>query len=87
MDCQQVAHQVYPEPESRQTAYELPFSIERPAGFYYLEVRAFLFRGERGSAFAQAELVFYSRRPVEIPQQIEGRLTLPVSWPTYPSTA
>jgi hypothetical protein len=82
MHCQEIAHQVYPEPETQQTPYELPFSIERPAGFYYLEVRAFLFRGERGSVLAQAELVFYSSRPVVIPQQIEGRLTLPVSWPT-----
>jgi hypothetical protein len=81
-DCHEIAKQVYTYTESRQTAYELPFSIERPTGFYYLQVRAVLFRGEPDGASAQRESYLYSRRPIEVPHQAAGRLTLPISWPT-----
>jgi hypothetical protein len=81
-DCHEVAKQVDLDTESQQAAYELPFSVERPPGYYYLQVRAILFRTQGSKVFAQAEQFFYSRRPVEIPQVAEGRLTLPVSWPT-----
>src|SRR5262245_16306991 len=81
-DCHEVYNQVDLHTELAQPAYELPFSVERPAGFYYLQVRAMLFRTQGGKVFAQVEPFFYSPRPVEIPQRAEGRLTLPVSWPT-----
>ena len=39
-DCHQVANQVDLAAESLQPAYELPFRVDRPPGFYYLQVRA-----------------------------------------------
>jgi hypothetical protein len=81
-DCHEIYKQVDLHTEAARSAYELLFSIERPPGYYYLQVRAVLFRTQGGKVFAQAEQFFYSRRPVEIHQVAEGRLTLPVSWPT-----
>ncbi len=81
-DCHEVAKQVDLHSESLQAGYDLVFSIEHPPGFYYLQVRAILFRTQGDKVFAQAEQFFYSRRPVAIPQVTAGRLTLPVSWPT-----
>jgi hypothetical protein len=83
-DCHEVYKQVELDTELTQAAYELPFSVERPPGHYYLQARAILFRTQGGKVFAQAEQFIYSRRPVAIPQAAEGRLTLPVSWPTEP---
>src|SRR5262245_4091688 len=54
-DCHEVFKQVDLHSESSQPAYELPLAVERPAGFYYLQVRAILFRTQAGEAFAQAE--------------------------------
>src|SRR5262245_59316383 len=81
-DCHEFYNQVDLHTELTQSAYELPFHIERPPGYYYLQVRAILFRNQGGKVFAHAEQFFYSRRPVAIPQAVEGHLTLPVSWPT-----
>lgn len=83
-DCHQVVKQVDLDRESSQAAYELPFSAQRSAGYYYLQVRAILFRTQGGKVFAQAEQFFYGRRPVEIPQRAAERLILPVSWPATP---
>jgi hypothetical protein len=80
-DCHEVYKQVDLHVELAQSADDLPFSIERQPGFYYLQVRAMLFRTQGAKVFAQAEQFFYSRRPVQIPQVVEGRLCLPVSWP------
>jgi hypothetical protein len=80
-DCHQVAKQVDLNTESSQVRYELPFSVERPAGFYYLQVRAILFRAQAGKVFAQVEPFFYSRRPLEITEPAAGFVTLPMSWP------
>jgi hypothetical protein len=68
--------------ESSRAAYDLPFGTERPAGFYYLLVRAILFHTQAGNVFAQAEQFFFGHRPVQIASEPEGKLALPVSWPT-----
>jgi hypothetical protein len=81
-DCTEVVKQVDLNTESSQAAYNLPFSIERPAGFYYLQVRAILFRTQAGKVLAQAEQFFFGHRPVHIASVPAGTLTLPVSWPT-----
>jgi hypothetical protein len=81
-DCHEIVHQVDLETESSRGAYDLPFRIERPAGFYYLQVRAILFRAQAGGVFAQVEQFFFGRRPVHVASEQEGTLTLPVSWPT-----
>jgi hypothetical protein len=81
-DCHQVAKQDDLHSESSQVSYALPFSIERPAGFYYLQVRAILFRTQADKGvFAQAEQFFYSRRPLALTEQSPVSVTLPVSWP------
>ena len=80
-DCQEVFQQVDLDAESERAAYDLPFCIDRPAGFYYLQVRAILFRTQAGKVFAQAEQFFFSRRPAHITPRSEGSLTLPVTWP------
>jgi hypothetical protein len=64
--------------------YDLPFVLERPVGFYYLQVRAILFRGQAGKVFAQAEQFFFARRPLQLTNEPIGRITLPVQWPQIP---
>lgn len=83
-DCHEVAKQVDLHTETTKTAIELPFAIERPVGFYYLQVRAILFRVQAGKVVAQAEQFFYSRRPLPIIEGSQDRITLPVAWPGEP---
>lgn len=81
-DCHEIAKQVDLDTESERAAYDLPFGVERPAGFYYLQVRAILFRTRAGKVFAQAEQFFFGRRPVHVAPEAGDPLTLPVAWPT-----
>lgn len=83
-DCHEVAKQVDLDSESSQSAYDLPFVVERPAGFYYLQVRAILFRLNAGKVFAQAEQFFFARRPLQLTEEPLGNVTLPVQWPQIP---
>ena len=83
-DCHEVFKQVDLHSESTQPAYDLPLAVERPAGFYYLQVRAILFRTQAGKAFAQAEQFFFARRPLPLTDEPLGRVTLPVQWPQIP---
>jgi hypothetical protein len=80
-DCHQVAKQVDLHTEVVQPSYDLPFSIEHRAGFYYLQVRAILFRFHGGKMLAQAEQFFSGRRPLVLPEPSIS-VTLPVAWPT-----
>jgi hypothetical protein len=83
-DCHKVVEQVDLNAESQRVDFDQPFSLERQPGFYYVQVRAVLFRSRDGSLFAQAEQFFFGHRPVRIGPVSEGRITLPVSWPTEP---
>ena len=83
-DSHDVAKQVDLHTESSQAAYDLPFVVERPPGFYYLQVRAILFRTQAGKVFAQAEQFFFARRPLPLTEEPLGRVTLPVQWPRIP---
>ena len=80
-DCHEVVKQVDLNMESSQAAYDLSFGVGRPDGFYYLQVRAILFRTQAGKEFAQSEQFFFGRRPVCISEEPQGTLTLPVAWP------
>jgi hypothetical protein len=80
-DCHQIHKQVDLHTESMQAAIELPFTVERPAGFYYLQVRAILFRLLAEKMWAQAEQFFYRRRPLALTEEMPS-VTLPVPWPT-----
>lgn len=83
-DSHEVAKQVDLHTESSQSGYDLPFAVELPAGYYYLQVRAILFRTQAGKVFAQAEQFFFARRPLPLPEEPLGHLTLPVQWPQTP---
>jgi hypothetical protein len=83
-DSHDVFTQVDLNTERSQPAYELPFLVERPPGFYYLQVRAILFRHERGKAYAQAEQFFFARRPLPLSDEPLGVVTLPIRWPQIP---
>lgn len=79
-DCSSVYDRVDLDSESRQSEYSLPFVAERPAGNYYLQLRATLFRMQDGKVFAQVEQFFFRRRPLPIPSP--GMPTLPIQWPS-----
>ncbi len=83
-DSHEIFKQVDLNSESSQPGYELPFVVERPAGFYYLQVRAILFRTRAGKTFAQAEQFFFARRPLPLTEQPLRGVTLPVEWPQMP---
>src|SRR5262249_29158560 len=83
-DCHEVFRQVDLDSETERPTYELPFSIERLAGFYYLQVRAILFRTQVDKVVAQAERFFFGRRPAHVAPVPEGTLTLPITWPDLP---
>jgi hypothetical protein len=84
IDCHKVVEQVDLNVESQQAESNQTFSLERPPGFYYVQVRAILFRSLDGSLFAQTEQFFFARRPVRIESVSESRIVLPISWPTEP---
>ena len=54
-DCHEVFKQADLNAESLLAGYDKSFSVERPSGFYYVQVRAILFRTQAGKVFAQAE--------------------------------
>ncbi len=83
-DCERVIEQADFNSEVDQPAYDLPFTIERPVGFYYLQVRVILFRAQAGKMFAQVEPYFFARRPLPLTDPPPGRVTLPVQWPQIP---
>lgn len=83
-DCHEVFKQVDLNRESSQATCHLPFAVERSAGFYYLQVRAVLFRTRMDKVFAQAEQFFFARRPLLLTEEPLGPVTLPVEWPQIP---
>jgi hypothetical protein len=83
-DSHEVANQVDMHTESLESACDLPFVVEKPAGIYYLQVRAILFRSRSGKMFAQAEQFFFARRPLSLTGAPLGHVTLPVQWPQIP---
>jgi hypothetical protein len=47
-------------------------------------VRAILLRSGVPSVFAQAEGLFYRRRPIEVPERGVVQIGLPFAWPQEP---
>jgi hypothetical protein len=82
-DHHEVAKLVYPHTESSQSVYNLPFTIERPGGFYYLQVHASLLRDHAGKLCAQVEQFIFGgdSGPLAL---IDGRMTMPLLWPATP---
>jgi hypothetical protein len=83
-DCEKLYESVNLDNESRHESFEHSFVIERPAGYYYVQLRVIMFRTR---SFAQTEQFFFARRPVHISSEPEGHFTLPISWPTEPLEA
>jgi hypothetical protein len=83
-DCHEVFNQVDLHVELSHTTYDLPFAAERPAGSYFLQVRAIVYRTQAGKFFAQAEQFFFGRRPLQLTEEPLGHVTLPVQWPQIP---
>lgn len=80
----EIITRIHLDTEVQKTSDEVSFRVELPAGFYYPEVRAILFRSGIPSVFAQSEGVFYRRRPLEVPEQGVIQIRLPVAWPQVP---
>lgn len=80
-DYEKVSEQVDLEMESQVATRDFPFRVERPPGYYFVQVRVILFRMKAGRVFAQAEQFFFARRPVKISAEPGSSVTFPVSWP------
>ncbi|HLY11823.1 MAG TPA: hypothetical protein VKW04_21155 [Planctomycetota bacterium] len=81
IDVHQVVEDVDVERESPATSREHPFALEHPTGYYYVEVRAILFRKRGDLMMAQVEQFFYGTRPLLITESVEAPVTFPVVWP------
>lgn len=73
--------------EVRQSTRIIPFSLKRPSGHYYVQIRTLLFRknataaeGEAG-VVAQLEPFFFAKRPLALLENVEG-VRLPIEWPS-----
>lgn len=80
-DSVQVLEQVDLETEVRMPARTVSFSIERPAGYYYLQLRTMLFRKQDNEFQAQVEPFFFARRPLALLEDLAS-VTLAVEWPS-----
>ena len=86
-DCDKVFERFDPNQESHETVFTLDLTVERPLGYYYVQVRVILFRSRNGEMIAQAEQFFFGGGPIQIAHVPEGRVTFPLSWPTIPLEA
>jgi len=83
-DFEKVFEQVNLEKESGDSAVEVGFSVERAAGYYYVQVRVILFQAKEGKMLAQAEQFFFGKRPLVFGIGSQGNVTLPLEWPQIP---
>src|SRR5579862_1323312 len=67
--------------ESTAAVREQKFALEHPTGWFYVEVRAVLFRKRETNLIAQVEQFFYSKRPLRIREAGNTPMTYPVAWP------
>lgn len=84
IDCDKVFENVDLEAESSDACFDHKFTIERPVGFYFVQVRAILFRMQEGRVVAQAEQFFFGHQPVPVRSELTGGEYFPISWPTLP---
>jgi len=80
-DQAELLNDVHLEHARADASLEQEFEVDRPEGFYYLQVRVILVRTQGGKTFAQAEQFFFGRRCLVVP--CDG-VTLPVVWPDTP---
>ena len=83
IDCEELYNEVDLDTEVEQPVRTIPFSVKRPAGSYYLQLRTLLYRKQDEKVFAQAEQFFFGRRPLTLLDDLTS-VTLPVEWPSIP---
>ena len=79
-DCPELYSRVDLESETTEKLRTIPFTIEHAKGYFYLQVRAILFRKKDEKVYAQTEQFFFVRRPLELIDGIVS-VTLPIEWP------
>jgi hypothetical protein len=62
---------------------EIPFSLSRPPGYYYIQSRFILYRIQDNKVYAQAEQFFFGKRTLPLFDDISG-IILPAEWPSIP---
>ena len=62
----------------------LRFRVQRPVGYYYLEVGVIAYLERDGKMYAQVERFFPMTRPCQIQQASDQRVELTVAWPDIP---
>lgn len=82
-DSEHLLEEVDLDTETTVATRTIPFSVRRPAGHYYIQLRFILYRFKDGKAFAQAEQFFFGKRTLPLLDDIDG-LTLPIEWPSIP---
>ncbi len=82
-DCPQLYKGVDLDSEYTVTERDVSFSIKHAPGYYYIQVRAILFREQNGKVFAQAEQFFFGRRPLALIENFDS-VTFPIAWPSTP---
>ena len=82
-DSERVLEHVDLDTEIKDSSREIPFSLSRPAGHYYIQLRFILYRFEGGKAYAQAEQFFFGKRALPLLDDIRG-IILPITWPSIP---
>jgi hypothetical protein len=82
-DSEHLLEEVDFDTETSVATRAIPFSVSRPAGHYYIQLRFILYRFKDGKAFAQAEQFFFGKRTLPLLDDIDA-LTLPVKWPSIP---
>lgn len=82
-DFQEISDVVKFEGVIKDASREFAFSLQRPSGYYYLQLRFILYRVDKGKVYAQVEQFFFRRRPVALFEDI-FEVNLPVKWPSIP---
>lgn len=83
-DLEEIVNNMPLKNESRATSFEQNFQAERPAGYYFVQVRVVLFQKRGGKIFGQLETFFFSKRPICFDSTMEQQVTFPVMWPDIP---
>ena len=82
-DSEHVLEEVEFDIENTNSTRVIPFSVKRPAGYCYLQLRFILYRFVGDKAFAQVEQFFFGKKPLPLLDDING-IVLPVTWPSIP---
>src|SRR5262245_44430130 len=74
-DCADVCAEMHIDRDELNATRDWHFITHRAPGCYYVQLRAILYRSQRGRLFAQVEQFFFRRRPLEISENDQGPFT------------